>query len=97
MANNMAGNPWVLDTASTSTKLGQTVGSVVHISALQWSGYNSPADQCIIQDGYRGIDILVFTGKPDLSPVEIAPGKTIRIRDPILKVLDSGIVSLYLE
>lgn len=97
MANDQTGNPWVLDTASAGTKLGAVVGSVAHITALQWSGYNSAADQCIVQDGYRGIDVFVFSGKADLSPVDINIGQQIRIRDFILKTLDSGKLTVYLK
>lgn len=96
MANNLKGNPFVLDTADAAVKLGQTIGSVWHITNLQWSGYTSAADQCILQDGYRGIDVLVFSGKADLSPVDINPGTIIRITDPILKVLGSGILTVWL-
>lgn len=97
MANNMAGNPWVLDTASTTAKLNQVTDSVVFITALQWSGYTTPADQCILQDGHRGIDVCVLSGRDDLGPVDISPGGApLHIRDPILKVLGSGILTVWL-
>lgn len=94
MANNVANNPWTLDTASTSTVLhtGPTF-----IAAMQWSGYNSPGDQCIVQGGLTAADVVIWTGGAELLPIDLQAGSRFMIRDFILKKLDSGILTVWLE
>lgn len=94
MANNLANNPWTLDTASTSTILHSGPTFIV---GLQWSGYNSAGDQCIVQGGLTAADVLVWTGRADLGPIDLPAGDGFKIRDFILKKLDSGILTVYLK
>ncbi len=93
MANSLNGNPYVLDTpdAVNPFHLGHTF-----CETIEWSGYGNAGDTMIISDGVRGVDILHWVGRADLSPIQISPGNRIRINDPILRVLTSGTVKVFL-
>ncbi len=97
MANNLASNPWVLDTQGTNI----LHSSWAWISAIVWSNYTNPSDQCIIQGSYgpnnQPQSELTFTGKGDLSEVKLEPADPIRIRDFTLATLTSGKVQVFVK
>lgn len=89
MANNLAGNPWVLDTAAVTNIWNQTLFP----TAIEWSGYTDAAHTCIIKDA-RGVEVVNWKGTTDLSPRSIEPG-IMRMRGFIVDTLGSGKIKVW--
>lgn len=94
MANNIGGNPWVLDTAG----VGVIKPGLVYVRAIVFSGYAAATDQAILtaNDG-RGNRITVATldGDADLSAQSYNEGASYWLRDLALTTLTSGQVSIF--
>lgn len=90
MANDLTGNPWVIDTASATA----VHSGLAFISGISWSNYANMADQLVIKDS-RGVEIVNTTGKADLTPIIIGFGESIRVRDLTVTILDSGKVAVH--
>lgn len=91
MANNLAGNPWYIDTpGATVLKAGRTF-----VSGIEWSGYNAQADQVTVQDGKRLDTVLNWVGANDLEPRSY-PGSCV-IYDIIVPVLSGGVLKIFLR
>lgn len=94
MANQCGRNPWVIDTAA-ATEVGGITNTTTHIRAMQWSGYASDADECIVTD-YGDTQVAHWKGKEDLSPIDLPAGGTLRIRGMKVSTLSSGILTVWL-
>ncbi len=94
MANNIAGRPWVIDTASaTVIKSGN-----VYVKALVFSGYAAAVDQCVITaDDGSGNRIVVCTlqGQADLGAISFNEGAQYWLREIAVTVLTSGQLSVF--
>lgn len=94
MANDLRGNPWLIDTPSATV----IHIDVAHIDSFVFSEYLNAADQCVIQD-WRGRDIVRMVGNNDLTPVQYPPGgdSHMQIRGLVIPTLSSGVVAVNLR
>lgn len=97
MANNIGGRPWVIDTASPDViKSGN-----VRVKALVFSGYASPADQCIVTAndgngaGASRITVTTLQGAADLSAVSFNEGAEYWLRELAVPTLTSGVLQVF--
>jgi len=90
VANQLATNPWVLDTPAV-TILYQTDICAAH---FEWAGYASQADTVQVQDRFGKV-VWEATGKADLSLVESFTLKW--LHGLALTVLSSGRLRVFFE
>ena len=91
MANNLGHNPWILDTANTSTVLWP---GRISITNIVFYDYTVETHVALIQNA-DGITVWKANGASDLrsldsGPIGIATGL-------IMHTLDSGKVAVYIE
>jgi hypothetical protein len=90
MANQLATNPWVLDTPGGGVLYATDVKS----AHFEWSNYANQADVATIQDRFGKV-IWSATGKADLSLVE---SFTIEwVHGINLATLSAGVVRVYFK
>jgi hypothetical protein len=93
MANDLTGNPWIIDTPSATT----VHTNVAVVNSLTWSGYTSgAADQIIVRD-QRGRTIFSAVGHVDLTPIQLTFSPRIFIRSLTVPTLTTGILSVGLS
>lgn len=90
MANDITRTPWIIDTASATT----VKSGLTYVKGFEFSGFAAAVDQCIIQDD-RGINVEVFNGKPDLTPVATQYAEGVWIRNLTVPTLTSGKLTVY--
>lgn len=90
MANALATNPWVLDTADPAV----LYATDVRAAHFEWSNYTAQTDQVIIKDRFGKV-IWSVTGKDDISMVE---SFTIEwVHGIVLDTLTAGVVRVYFK
>ena len=90
MANELATNPWVIDTAAP-TVLYQTDVKNAH---FEWANYSSQADEVQVEDRFGKV-IWSATGQDDLSLVESFTCEW--VHGIAVPVLSSGVVRVYFK
>lgn len=94
MANNIAGRPWVIDTASSDV----IKPGLVYVKSLVFNGYTDAAHKCIVtfNDGSGNrLTLCTFDGQADLGPVSFNEGSPFWVRDIAVTTLDSGQLSVF--
>lgn len=97
MANDLAGNPWVIDTASANAiDTGNTVHARKGIDTIVFSGYTTgAADQAVMT--FRGsAKGLTLQGRADKTHVEVDFPRPAMLRDIAVSTLSSGVVLFFL-
>jgi hypothetical protein len=90
MANQLATNPWVLDTPA-ATVLYQSDVKNAH---FEWSDYTSQADQVQVKDRFGKV-IWSATGQDDLSLVESFTCEW--VHGIALTTLSAGVLRVYFK
>jgi hypothetical protein len=90
MANEVAANPWEIDTA------GVTVLANFHvkIGTVIWKGYTAGTDDVVITDK-EGNTVFEANGRADLDPISEYLGAW--VNGLIVPTLDAGKVLIFLE
>lgn len=105
MANNIATNTWYIDTPSALPVKSIGTGpfnlgaTSVFVSALEFEGYASSTDECIVtatDAAGNTFNVFVAPGHADLTPVSTNFGKGVWFRNLAVPVLSAGHLTVYL-
>lgn len=99
MANNLAGNPWYLDTASATPVYDPTNHTPVHVAGLSFTGYTTgAADSATFKFRGEATHTLILQGTANKDTVSIMfGGAEVNLRDIALTAITSGTVLVWLS
>ena len=91
MANNLASNPWVLDTAAVTVLF---PGHII-VNAFEWEGYALDTDTVVVKDG-NGKEVWKANGFSDLTAAYSGAG-SFSIQGLALTTLASGKLRVFFD
>lgn len=97
MANDLTGNPLLIDTASANPI--KPLGGPIFVNSFVWTP-SAGGQACIIQD-YRGRTIIEMVSNVDavsnvVSPTKVLFGCRIPIRGLAVTTLGSGVLAIFI-